>query len=295
MVPMELTVSNMGMFAARALAEGGPASVHGVTSRGCFLLVRSRWVLFLTPEAERGPLTLNLSGAGAVLREIQTGVAVELQEKGLKFRSPEIYLDLGKASLWEPPERPARWLSPKVRRKRQEEIGELLTRQPVPSGSTALILTLLGVPVGRKLPDASVFSSEQVETLRVTMKTREIRRLLPALEWFLGRGPGLTPAGDDLVAGLLLALNRWGDVLNPGLDLPELSHGLLPLAYRKTSTLAANLIECASAGQADERLLNALDGMMAGKPDPTECAAQLLDFGGSSGCDAFLGMLLAER
>lgn len=290
----ELTVCSMGAFAARILAQGGQASVYGSTSRGCFLLVRSRWVIFLTSAVERGPLTLNLRGDFGALRELRSGTPVEIQAGGLEFLSPALHLDLGQALLWEPPERPAAMLSPGERRYRQVAVGRQLVAQPGASGASKLLSVLLDLPAPGDGFDEPVFSLSEVEILRTALKSRDVKRILAALEWFLGRGPGLTPAGDDLVAGLLLALHRWGDVLCPGLDLAELSRELLPLAYRNTSTLAANLVECAAVGQADERLVAALDGLMAGNPGPGECAARLLDYGSSSGCDAFLGMLLAS-
>ena len=61
----------------------------------------------------------------------------------------------------------------------------------------------------------------------------------------------------------------------------------------QTTHLSANLIECAIQGQADQRLMNALDGLMT-----TENALAwidgLLTWGNSSGMDALAGMILAS-
>ncbi len=92
--------------------------------------------------------------------------------------------------------------------------------------------------------------------------------------------------------GFLLALQRWGYALASELEVEELTRQLLPLAYQKTTTLSANLIECASLGQADERLLLALDGIMTPNPDPPTCAAALAAWGNTSGHDALVGMAL---
>jgi hypothetical protein len=290
----DLSVSSMGAFAARILDQGGPASVHGRTSRGCFLQVRSRWVLFLTSEIGRGPLTLNLRGDNGALQALRPATPVEIQFGSLQFDSVGLRLELGQAVRWEPPARPGAWLSGDERRERQVAVGKELLAEPGAAGTGRLVAHLLDLPTPTGGFGEPVFSLEEVARLRVALKSQDGKRVLSSIEWFLGRGPGLTPAGDDLVAGLLLALHRWGNVLCPGLDPAELSGALLPLAYHKTSTLAANLIECAIVGQADERLVTALDGLMTGHPNPGECADLLLDYGSSSGCDAFLGMLLVE-
>jgi hypothetical protein len=115
------------------------------------------------------------------------------------------------------------------------------------------------------------------------------------LEGLLGLGSGLTPSGDDLTMGFLLYLKRWGHVLAPGLDLATLAPVIVPLATRKTTTLSANLIECALNGQANERLLLALDGILTGEPDPATCASYLAGWGNTSGLDALVGMALAQH
>jgi len=117
--------------------------------------------------------------------------------------------------------------------------------------------------------------------------------LLPALLSMLGQGTGLTPAGDDVILGCLLALSRWGQILSPNLDFQALQQPLISQAYRQTTLLSANLIECAASGQADERLLLALDGIFTGQPSTEQCAALLLGWGNSSGCDALVGMGIA--
>ena len=55
--------------------------------------------------------------------------------------------------------------------------------------------------------------------------------------------------------------------------MAKLSDLLNRAASQKTTLLSANLIACASQGQADERLISALDGMLTGNPAPEQCAA----------------------
>jgi hypothetical protein len=123
----------------------------------------------------------------------------------------------------------------------------------------------------------------------------QVSEAASALQAFLGAGPGLTPSGDDLVIGLLLALNRWGDWLAGGFDIPKLSRLTSQAARQKTTGLSADLITCAGNGIADERLIAALDGLMTGDPSLTACAEMLLAWGASSGVDSLLGMGLAIR
>ncbi|MFN2177092.1 MAG: DUF2877 domain-containing protein, partial [Anaerolineales bacterium] len=62
----------------------------------------------------------------------------------------------------------------------------------------------------------------------------------------------------------------------------------------KTTTLSANLIECAASGLADERLINALDWIKCGSSHKVRTLIDgLLGWGNTSGISAYIGFLFA--
>jgi hypothetical protein len=91
------------------------------------------------------------------------------------------------------------------------------------------------------------------------------------------------------VLGLLLMLNRW----QAEHDWSELNRAVIAAAYQKTTTISANLIECAAAGQADERLIAVVEGIAAGSTAWETCVEHVLGWGSSSGIDALVGMTIA--
>ncbi|RPI30816.1 MAG: DUF2877 domain-containing protein, partial [Chloroflexota bacterium] len=74
-------------------------------------------------------------------------------------------------------------------------------------------------------------------------------------------------------------------------DIQALNRAAVDLAYSRTTTLSANLIEWAAKAQADERLILALDGALTGAPDPTACIDYLAGYGSSSGRDVLAGLM----
>jgi len=106
----------------------------------------------------------------------------------------------------------------------------------------------------------------------------------------VGLGRGLTPSGDDFIMGLLLAVNRWPGLFGPLPELAELNRLVVAKAYSATTSISANLIESATLGYGDERLISALDGIVTGDLPPEACAANLLALGASSGIDALVGI-----
>jgi hypothetical protein len=104
----------------------------------------------------------------------------------------------------------------------------------------------------------------------------------------LGRGPGFTPAGDDIVAGALAALS-----LSHTLD-PVTRNTVLDAAADRTTALSAALLHCAAAGEtvpAAGRLLTAT--VAATDADLATRAAELYAVGATSGLALALGMAAA--
>jgi hypothetical protein len=81
----------------------------------------------------------------------------------------------------------------------------------------------------------------------------------------LGLGPGLTPAGDDWLAGWLLGQHLGGDLREPALSqpkgLPYLEGLIAEIAAERTTTLSRAFLECAAAGEADEAWHELLDAL----------------------------------
>jgi hypothetical protein len=69
---------------------------------------------------------------------------------------------------------------------------------------------------------------ERVDCIRLLLppKTTDLDGVFSAFMPLLGLGAGLTPAGDDMILGLLLAYHRWATGLKPAFDLTELNDRL---------------------------------------------------------------------
>ena len=263
---MEITVDGLGTRVLQVLSQDQYASVSGVTSRGLFVTARSGLVLFLSGEAYRGPLTLNLDTTEGIFEGIKPGDPINIQDRNLFFSACDLWISTAEAEEWKPNDPSSVILSPSERQHRLNQVHNQVSTQ---SG-------LLNVSK-QKVFCQPIHSYDEI-------------KIVEALEPFLGDGFGLTPAGDDLIAGLLLTLNRWGSLLLPGLWLQYINQSIVQAAWKKTTALSASLIECAAQAQADERLILALDSLVTGKPEQARCVACLRGYGSSSGIDAFKGM-----
>ncbi|HEX3403253.1 MAG TPA: DUF2877 domain-containing protein [Acetobacteraceae bacterium] len=112
----------------------------------------------------------------------------------------------------------------------------------------------------------------------------------------VGRGPGLTPAGDDVLAGILaiLALPQTGDRGHAArTTLTRLLRTLLPM----TTSLSGSLLQQAAAGQFSKAVHELLFTLVAA-PSIAElmrAIANMLTIGATSGADTCMGIVAAAR
>jgi hypothetical protein len=284
---LEFTVATIGRAARDLWSHDQPATVMGLTSRGIFIRAGSR-VVFVSFEAYRGPLTVTLDSVSDRFSALEAGAPAYFSNSRLIFPSIEIAIVAAPQAEWPlPPAAPARPLGDQLDTLRQLASG-VLARRPG-DGFGALLPPLLAQPLADPPPRLETLPWSRFMALRHSLSCYDFEQTAELIQGLLGLGPGLTPSGDDSVLGLLLMLNRW----HGGLDWQALNQRVIAAAYQVTTLLSANLIECAAKGEADERLLKVVDGIVTGIPSLDDCVECIMDWGRSSGIDALVGMALA--
>jgi Protein of unknown function (DUF2877) len=104
----------------------------------------------------------------------------------------------------------------------------------------------------------------------------------------LGRGPGLTPAGDDVLAGFLAGANAFG------IDVTVLRHAVARLAPAATTALSAGLLWHAARGECIDEAAH-LAGALTGRGAPVAALSRLLAVGHTSGPALAWGLVLAAE
>jgi hypothetical protein len=122
---------------------------------------------------------------------------------------------------------------------------------------------------------------------RVRARTIDLSR---AGERLLGRGPGLTPEGDDLLGGAAVAVRALGPAAGLAPDAVErLVRTLCPADARdRTGALSATLLALAARGAAPEPVHRLIGGR-----DPEAALADLRRLGASTGAAIAEGIRIA--
>jgi hypothetical protein len=117
-------------------------------------------------------------------------------------------------------------------------------------------------------------------------------------EGLVGLGPGLTPSGDDVLGGLLIALRLLGGVIPGGTKAVWLADWLgaavTSFARERTTPLSATLLHCAARGQAAAEVAAVLHGF-AGQEPLVPAIRKLLATGRNSGADLAWGLTAGCR
>ncbi|RAY13237.1 hypothetical protein DPM19_21145 [Actinomadura craniellae] len=126
----------------------------------------------------------------------------------------------------------------------------------------------------------------------------DLAHAVDAAERIVGLGPGLTPSGDDVLAGLLVSLRLVGSAVGEGGTAVWLADWLgaavTAHADTRTTSLAATLLHCAARGQAGAEVAAVLRAV-AGHEPMEPAVRRLLAAGHTSGADLAWGLLAGCR
>lgn len=271
--PTNATLPAAASSATLPLINGPARSgrVLGLTASGAWIGVARPCApdacLVLTADRHaRLPNALILPGPLQALGQLAPGHDVRLGHGRI---------DLGPIAL-----RPARWWDPHP------------TLAPTHPRTLAHRLRAIDAPPPLPLDAASAFHN--------ALTGRHPTAALPPARDLLGRGPGLTPLGDDVLTAALAALRLIGPTLPHPLaaHARALHHALaaaiLPLAPARTTLLSASLLHHAAAGEVAAPLAGFLH-TLTGRGDPLHTLPPLLDVGHTSGAGLAAGALAAAH
>lgn len=286
----EFTAQQIGVMASKALQLDGAGKVMGVTSSGAFLRIKDA-IIFLTRLPYRSPYNLQLSQADLLLPQFQHGEPFQVVDQCITFTMRGIAVNTRNTEVWKPGQPVLCRTTPT---EQMQLVDQLFSQIRVLEGDKGF-LYLIDPPTGPvENQNQSILNASQ--TLLEAFQNQELTGILTASEVLLGAGGGLTPSGDDFLAGFFLyhlrssqSLARHAEFTSKALEQ------IIELARRKTTTISVNRLQAALQGWSEELFLVYLDYIFA--PDsislPENLPQALLNFGHSSGVDTLVGIYFA--
>lgn len=255
----------------------GPVTVHSVFASAANLETRGGLFTLTAASRPAGPRTAVTDLATLAGLGLEAGQHGELSNESLVVGG--LHLDLSPATPWQP----AAPTGP-LRRQAVEELARALNARRLGDGADP----------GPDSPfEAAVSAALEARTQRFVDAVRDGRAddATAAATSLLGLGQGMTPSGDDWLAGFAFVAAHFPDRLETALIAVR-------EAARQGSTVDVSLaiLDNALAGRATDplhHLLAALTGPPG--PDIVAALARLAEIGHSSGIDMTLGLLAAAH
>ena len=132
--------------------------------------------------------------------------------------------------------------------------------------------------------------SQLLPTLAQATRDRDLVAMAVSAQRLVGLGPGLTPAGDDFLAGWLAALWSQAALDSDLLTLLRPFGTALAPAVRRVHAISRQMLDEAARGCFSQILVE-VTLALAGEGDLGQAAAGALAHGHSSGADALCGLL----
>lgn len=283
----EIRITSIGHIAHQVFLRKASAFVSGTSSQGIYLQPMGDLILYLTPELFRGPLTINMRGKSDSIFIYKPGNIVRFGDNEIVFKDPNLTINIKSPLIWKPNQPPS------FQRQSTEQFNKLISKaqEIFPDHPYRNVLEI--VEKGKRVPiEGFPGIATRILSLSRALAEDNPFHIFSEMKLTLGSGPGLTPLGDDLVLGILLAIGRTRRQLTWGSDLIRYYHTLISSADEKTTTVSWSILSCAVLGSADERIIRVLDGLIAGREIPDHDLKSLLEWGSSSGIAVLAGMIM---
>ena len=269
---MTLNTTRITPAARRWLRQTAAARVYQLFARTCTLINQHDELLSLVSAPEQmGPFALAVAGLGKPFTALLTPqTAVRVRES--TFSLGALQITTQGAEIW----------SPRVNWARLAEAPYLA----VLAAQAAIWQKTSGLTTHAVWPIAGPLLAQ----LGAGLREGNPSLCIEATAGLAGLGPGLTPAGDDFLMGVLYAL-----AVRPGRGpAAGLIKAIVQTAVPRTTRLSANWLRAAARGEAAAPWHAWAAAIRAGEPSAVRQAErQILDTGHTSGADALTGFFVA--
>ncbi len=266
--------------------------VKAVFARSMHLLADDRYITI-------GDSTLTAHPSTATWPDfrpnLKPGETVLITRQGL-HRQGRLYHNFAEHLLFTPVWRVRKTAPPAQRTAALESTALCLGRMSSRGGVHALLLRAMGLMNSSRSALESGIGSyflRTVEKLGCFIRGKSWFALPDTAHALAGLGQGLTPSGDDFLAGVLSALRFYALSTGHCLLGPKLRSRIVNQAVSRTLPFSGYLLRCAAWGLIAAPLANWLQAVLHGDCDQAVRQAEACSgIGHSSGLDTLCGMLL---
>jgi Protein of unknown function (DUF2877) len=295
---LQRTALSQDRHAVAMLQPGSRLQVHSVFERALNLVdARGNLLTLLGPRGGNGPATVVLDAApteGLQQPWPESGQPARVDWGGHLTVGRWLNVRRTTVALWRPELTPM--LAHPLQRRANLDVAIALAGRGGSDGlggllaHRAALLTEPPVAPPPDLPPLLMAAWSALVELLPVWRRGDAAAVGQAARGLIGLGPGQTPSGDDLLAGLIVASRRL-DPADPRWD--AFAAVLVAVARGRTSDLGFARLRYAAEGELDERSEQVINALLSGDPTTVErLTRHLLGYGHTSGLDTLVGLVL---
>jgi hypothetical protein len=279
-----ISVDVIGVDAQRVLA--GRGEIAAVFRRSFYVRTAEGLACGGATEIGRGPLNFLFAAGPEDWRSLLTpGQPIAIEQNILRLRGlPPV--DLGRAQVWTPPSFPE-W-STVTLAAGLAALEDLLGDFPPPAEGLGCFAFMNPAPkemVARAL-------AAPIDRYLQWLKADCPLEAAVGVEDLIGGGPGLTPSGDDFLAGSLLGLYAIGGGILPR----RVWERVAPMLPHRTHPISAAHLSCAAEGRLAETQHRLIGALLSGSRDSLRLGIKALSGEShTSSWDGLAGMAATLR
>ena len=276
-------------------------TIQSVFPRAANLLLGGRLLTLQARETPCAPngIVLALRASQKPLANLQPEMAFFVERGVLSIPALSLRLSLQQSQPWSPrPSLAPASCPPECLIHNLAVLETILAAHAPADGLAALALQRAGSSENGAKPSLLVQTAwEAAQGLLEGAAQEQLSLLRKSATTLIGLGPGLTPAGDDVLIGFIAATLLLSQAIGQHAALYQrFSAEVLALACTRTNKLSLTWMEYAGRGEVAEHLGRLFHALVLDTTRALEHAAlEVLNSGATSGADLLAGIILGGR
>ena len=302
-----LNAQSIGLSAYdRIQIQGKIGLIHSIFQRVINITVlEDRLISLVGQEVGQGPLNIlvnipnhiNLSTVG-----IKKGDIVTRVRESIIIGENVIVISTQWTELWEPKRKFQASLQPlKTIMANIEIMRDIALASDHLSGLGELIpfthINGLKVPKTEKLSSVSHLALPHISSMLKAIKSGHSHDIIRIAKHLVGLGPGLTPAADDMLLGLMISMLYISEnFIKTSIDVKKINKDIISIISGRTTIISEEFLREASVGKVNEAVASLMENLLTSRQRELEnYVRNVLNLGGTSGTDTVFGIILGSH
>jgi hypothetical protein len=292
---------SIGLTANYRIAYGGIGKIHSVFEHVINIILLDHLISIVGTNVGMGPLNIviNIPDDLDFTLILKKGDPISLDED-INVGDSLIIISMEGVQLWEPSVNlKERILSNNTILDNIEILRETALASDKHGGFGELIGSAktneFEISKENKFGPIAKYAAPHILSLLEAISLERYDDILQSSNKIVGLGPGLTPSGDDMLIGMMVAMFYISENKEISLDVKQINNEIISGITGRTTLISEEFLREAAMGRVNEPIAILMDNILsADKKEIVESVANVLSIGSSSGVDTIFGIILGS-